>query len=103
MRVLTWLLAAMRSKGPYPILVLQGEAGSGKSQAAKMLRSLLDPSAVPFQPLPTNPNTLLRQATQTWIQAFDHITGMPKQISTALCRLSKIGPAVILETSSQCV
>src|SRR5262249_505443 len=38
--------------------------------------------------LSSNPNTLLRQATQTWIQAFDHVTSMPKQISNALCRLS---------------
>jgi hypothetical protein len=53
-----------------------------------MLKSLLDPAAVPFQPLPTNPNTVLRQATQSWVQAFDHVTGMPKQISAALCRLS---------------
>lgn len=56
----------MRANGPYPILVLQGEAGSGKSQAARMLKALLDPAPVAFQPLPGNPNTLLRQASQTW-------------------------------------
>jgi hypothetical protein len=86
--ILNWVLAAMRPKGPYPILVLQGEAGSGKSLAARMLKSLLDPSAVTFQPLAANPNTLLRQATQSWIQAFDHVTALPKQVSAALCRLS---------------
>jgi hypothetical protein len=53
-----------------------------------MLKSLLDPAAVPFLPLPTNPNTLLRQANQSWIQAFDHVTAVPKPISAALCRLS---------------
>lgn len=87
-RILTWLLAAMRPKGPCPILVLQGESGSGKSQAGKLLKSLLDPAAVPFQPLPTHPNTLLRQANQTWILAYDHVTALPKQISAVLCRLS---------------
>lgn len=88
LRILIWLLAAMRPKGPYPILVLLGRERSGISQAAKMLKSLLDPAAVPFQPLASNPNTLLRQAHQTWIQAFDHVTGMPRRISSALCRLS---------------
>jgi hypothetical protein len=88
LKILTWLLAAMRPKGPYPILVLQGPDSGGKSHTARMLKSLLDPTVVPFAPLPTNPNTLLRQAAQTWIQAFDHVTSMPKQISSALCRLS---------------
>jgi hypothetical protein len=53
-----------------------------------MLKFLLDPAAVPFLPLSVNPNTLLRQANQAWIQAFDHVTALPKQISAALCRLS---------------
>ena len=87
-RILAWLLAAMRPKGPYPILVLQGETGSGKTRAATILRSLLDPAAVPFQCLPANPNQLLAQARQTWIQAYDHVTAMPKEISSTLCRLS---------------
>ena len=47
LRIVTWLLVAMRANGPYPILVLQGEPASGKTQAAKMLKSLLDPAAVP--------------------------------------------------------
>ena len=85
LRILIWLLAAMRPTGPYPMLLLQGETGSGKSQAARMLRALLDPSGVPFQPLSTNPNS---QANQTWIQVFDHVTAMPKEVSSALCRLS---------------
>jgi hypothetical protein len=88
LRIVDWLINAMRPTGRYPILVLQGNSGSGKSLAARMLKSLLDPAAVPFQQLPTNPNTVLRQATQTWIQAFDHVTGVSRQISAALCRLS---------------
>jgi DNA primase len=78
----------MRPHGPYPILVLQGQPRNGKSLAAKMLKCLLDPTAVPFLPLPNNPNTLLRQANHSWIQAFDHVTAVPKQVSAALCRLS---------------
>ena len=87
LRILTWLIDAMRPQGPHRILLIHSCDGSGQ-QAAKMLKSLVDPTASLFQPLPTNPNTVLRQATQTWVQAYDHVTSMSKQISAALCRLS---------------
>ena len=87
-RVLTWLLAAMRPKGPFPILILQGRAGSGKSLAAQLLRAVLDPAEVPLATLPNKPAAVLRHAHRNWIQAYDHVTAMPREISSALCRLS---------------
>src|SRR5262249_18370809 len=32
----SWLLAALRGRGPYPILAIDGEQGTGKSTAARM-------------------------------------------------------------------
>src|ERR1019366_2709323 len=49
-RCLAWLLAALRTHGPYPILILRGPSGCGKSLAARILRTLIDPSASPFTP-----------------------------------------------------
>ena len=40
--VLGWLVMAFNPRGPYPILVLNGEQGSAKSTAARLLRSILD-------------------------------------------------------------
>src|SRR5262249_16390901 len=39
-----WTLAALRSKGPYPVLVPVGERGSGKSTITRILRALVDPN-----------------------------------------------------------
>ena len=35
-----WMLSALRGRGPYPILALNGEQGAGKTTAADMLRQL---------------------------------------------------------------
>jgi hypothetical protein len=87
-RILVWLLAALRPEGPYPILVLQGPSGSGKSQAARMLRSLIDPSAMPFLPLPGSETRLWQLAFDHYILAFDHLSAMPRRLSDMLARLS---------------
>ena len=41
--ITAWLLAALRDRGPYPVLALTGEQGSAKSSLAALLRSLVDP------------------------------------------------------------
>ena len=41
--VLAWIVCALRPKGPYAILALNGEHGSAKSTTARVLRSLIDP------------------------------------------------------------
>ncbi len=47
--VLGWLVMAFNPRGPYPILVLNGEQGSAKSTAARLLRSIVDPSQAPLR------------------------------------------------------
>ena len=40
-----WMLMAMQSgSGAYPILVINGPAGSGKSTAVRMIRAVIDPN-----------------------------------------------------------
>ena len=42
--LVTWLLAALRDCGPYPILKVWGEPGSAKSTLVDILRALIDPN-----------------------------------------------------------
>ena len=88
LRCLAWLLAALRPNAPYPILILRGPSGCGKSVAARVLRTLIDPSASPFAPLPSGARELLALARQNWILAFDHVSGLTPQLADALCRLT---------------
>jgi hypothetical protein len=45
--IVTWLLATLRSGGPYPLLAISGEQGSAKSVLSKMLKALVDPNVGP--------------------------------------------------------
>jgi hypothetical protein len=87
-RVLAWLSTALRPTGPYPILVLSGPAGSGKSVLARALRTLIDPSTAPIHRLPERNHELLQLAFRNWILAFDLVHRVPYKISEALCAIS---------------
>jgi len=87
-RVFAWLAAALRPIGPYPVLVLQGPAASGKSLLARALRALIDPSTAPLRRLPARDRELRQLALQNWILAFDQVNRIPSKISEALCALS---------------
>jgi hypothetical protein len=87
-RVLYWLLCALRSTGPIPILILRGPTQSGKSFAARILRGLVDPSSSPFAPTPRSSAHLLNLARQNWVLTLDHIANLSPAISDTLCQLS---------------
>ena len=89
--ITAWLLQSLRGTGPYPVLVLTGEQGSGKSTAAKMLRALLDPNVSPLRSLSRDERDLFIAAVNGWALAFDNISGLSQWTSDALCKLSTGG------------
>lgn len=89
--IAAWLLAALRPRGPYPILVLIGEQGSGKSSTARAIKWLTDPSASPLRAPPHDMRDLLVAALSSWVLALDNMSGADPQLSDALCRLSTGG------------
>ena len=72
--VVVFLLAALRDRGPYPILVLNGEQGTAKSTFARIVRSLTDPSSVPLSSLPPSGRDLFIAANNSHVQSFDNIS-----------------------------
>ena len=99
LRCLAWLLAALRPDGPFPVLILQGPPGSGKSFAARVLRSVIDPCDSPLTPIPSSVRDLRTLARHNWILAFDHLSALSPQLTDALCRLSSGLGATLRETS----
>jgi hypothetical protein len=49
--IVSWLLAALRSGGPYPLLAISGEQDSAKTVLSKLLKALIDPNAAPVRAL----------------------------------------------------
>lgn len=86
--LVAWILAAMRPRGPYPILVLNGEQGSGKSELSKRLRSLIDPTSPAIQGPPRDEQSLIVGAQNGHLLALDNISFITPEISDGLARLS---------------
>ena len=87
----SWLLASLRRRGPYPILALTGEQGTGKSLTAHQLRSLIDPHTASLRSLPRDTRDLYVIAMNGHVLVFDNLSSMSAEISDCLCRLSTGG------------
>ena len=57
--MVAWLVMALRPRGPYPMLALHGEQGSGKSTAEEILRMLIDPNEALLRPPPRDERDLV--------------------------------------------
>jgi len=86
--VIGFLLAALQPHGPYPICTFIGEQGSAKTTLIRLLRSLVDPSAVPSGSLPLSGRDLFIAAHNSHVQAFENISKLSAAMSDHLCRLS---------------
>lgn len=86
-----WLVAALQPEGPYPILAVSGEQGSGKSTTCRMLRNLIDPNAAPVRSLPRTEHDLIIAASNSSCLVFDNVSSIPTWLSDGFCRLSTGG------------
>jgi hypothetical protein len=89
--VVSWLLAALRPSGPFPLLAIAGEQGSAKTVLSKILRALVDPNAAPVRALPREERELMIAANNAHVLAFDNLSRLPAWTSDALCRLASGG------------
>lgn len=89
--VLAWLVAALRPRGPYPVLMITGEQGSAKSVNSRILRSLIDPAVAALKSMPTSDRDLMIAAGGNWVLAYDNLSGITPATSDALCRLATGG------------
>lgn len=86
--VMGWLAGCFNPSGPKPVLDLTGTQGSRKSVLARMLRSVVDPNAIPLGTLPSDPRTLAVIVARHGVPAFDNVSVISDEISDALSRLA---------------
>jgi hypothetical protein len=89
--IVGWLIGALRPSGPYPLLILEGNHGSAKSTASRLLRSFVDPNTTALRSTPRSERDLMISAENGWCQAFDNTSDVPPWLSDSLCRLSTEG------------
>lgn len=80
-----WMLGALCTRGPYPILGIHGEQGSAKSATSRRLRQLIDPNTAPLRSAPQSAQDLMIAATNSRIVAFDNLSHIKEWLSDQLC------------------
>jgi len=83
-----WLVNALRPRGPYIILVVNGEQGSAKTTLCFFLRRLVDPNQAPLRRPPKSERDLMIAASNSRIVAFENVSSLSADLSDALCAVA---------------
>jgi hypothetical protein len=88
---LSWVVAALNPRGPYPILGVHGEQGSTKSMISRVARKLVDPNVAMLRKPPHNDLDLAVAAKHSHVLAYDNISQISNSLSDEFCRLATGG------------
>lgn len=86
-----WLVGTFRPKGPYAVLAVSGEQGSAKSTACRYGRGVVDPHRAALRRPSNSERDLFITAGNSWICAYNNVSGLSATISDALCALATDG------------
>lgn len=84
--VVGWLVATFIPDISHPILMLGGEAGTGKTTFARMLIGLFDPSSAPTRSQPDDIERWIIAANGSWGVAIDNVSHIAEWWSDSLCK-----------------
>ena len=86
--LLAWLLGTFLPTGTFPILIVYGPQGAGKSTTVRLLRSLIDPNLSPERSQPADERDLSIACRNSYVVCFGNLSGIPSWFSDALCRVA---------------
>lgn len=89
--LMAFLISALKPEGPYFVLLVEGEQGSGKSFFCEIIKRILDPNLAIRLRLPDKPQDLMIQAKEYRLLNFDNASGMSAEMSDVLCSLATGG------------
>ncbi|MEQ7011371.1 hypothetical protein ABN028_34920 [Actinopolymorpha sp. B17G11] len=84
--VLGWVVAAYFTDIPHPILLVQGEQGTAKSNLIRCLLALIDPQPAEDRESPADKREWAIFARASWAFSFDNVTDIPDWLSNSLCK-----------------
>lgn len=91
------------STSKFPLLVLMGIQGSGKSFLATLIKRVIDPSAVSLQALPRDSRDLAVVLQQMHLSVFDNVRKISAYLSDTLCIASTGGVVTFRQLYSDSV
>lgn len=83
---LIWLVSSFIPDIPHPIPILYGSQGSAKTFHLKIVKELLDPSALPILSLGKDGTQIIQQLSHHLFLPYDNVSFLPDLTSDVLCR-----------------
>ena len=83
--LLGFVVHCLMPGGPYILLFITGERGSGKSTRARTIKNVIDPTRVPLRIRPSSRDDLAISAMRQWLPVYDNVSSIPQDMSDALC------------------
>jgi len=76
----------MHDLGHIPLLLLEGQQGSGKSTFGRVIKSLVDPSNADLVSMPRSEKDLLVTLSKSTVSVFDNISGLTSKEADSFCK-----------------
>lgn len=89
--VTAWLLDALLPNTPYPVLLLTGFQGSGKSKTQERLRELIDPSSSNLRNPPKNSDDIITSAQNNYLVSYNNVSKLTAENQDDMCCLATGG------------
>lgn len=86
--IISFIIQAMFFDGPFPILVILAEPGSGKTVATVAIKRLIDPHEAATMSVPREPRDMFAAAGVSWLMPYDNFSHVPQWLSDLFCRFS---------------
>ncbi|MFQ5801413.1 MAG: bifunctional DNA primase/polymerase [Candidatus Methylomirabilales bacterium] len=84
--LLVWVISCFIPDFPHPILNVYGPQGAAKSLLCKILRKVIDPSAIEVAGFPRESQELIQLLAHHWSIFFDNVSQLPWWVSDILCK-----------------
>lgn len=92
--IVAWVLNSIRAAEEYPLLILNGEQGTGKSTLSRLLRSIVDPHAIDMLSAPKEDRDMFVLAQHAHLVALDNLSKVENWMSDGLCILATGGTLI---------
>lgn len=92
--IIAFIIQSFFYDGPFPIIVIVAEPGSGKTFITVTIKNLIDPHEAPTLSVPKDPAAMFSTAGVCWLLAYDNFSKVKQWLSDLFCRFSTGGATI---------
>lgn len=92
--IIAFIVQSFFYEGPFPIIVIVAEPGSGKTFITTTIKRLIDPHEAPTLSVPKDPAAMFTTAGVCWLLGYDNFSKVKQWLSDLFCRFSTGGATI---------